>query len=330
MKLDFSKITDKIDENFIFNRISAATIFSNYFGNFELGKIYSSPFRKDRRPSTGFYISKDGSLIFNDITTGEKLNCFRFVAKMYSINYYEALKMIAQDFGLVTGWRAKYDKNKIFEVDLTIEKQTLIQFEPNNWTKPYLDYWSQYSIEEKDIRKDLIFPVKKLWLNKKEINCKEIRFARIQPDSEGEIKTKIYSPYSKEMKWISSIPLSLMFGMEELKFKSDTVIITKSFKDLQLLQTIHTDVVATQNESEASFTEENQNYLKEKYKHRVVFYDNDSPGVEACKKFNDKGFGYFNIPQEYYNMFGIKDASDFVEYYGKEELIKLLKQKQIL
>lgn len=330
MKLDFSKITDKIDENFILSKISAATIFSNYFGNFELGKIYSSPFRKDRNPSTGFYISKDGTLVFNDITNGEKLNCFNFVAKLYNIKYFEALKKIAQDFGLISGWAVKYDKNKVFEVDLSIEKQTLIQFEPHAWTKPYLDYWAQYSVKEKEIRKDLIFPVKRLWLNKKEIVGKELRFARIQPNKDGEIKTKIYSPYSKTMKWITNIPLSLMFGLEELKQKSDTVIITKSFKDLQLLSTIHTDVCATQNESEASLTEENQQYLLSMYKRAIIFYDNDTPGVQACTKFNEKGFGYFNIPNEYYQMFGIKDASDFIEYYGQEELIKLLKEKNIL
>lgn len=52
--------------------------------------------------------------------------------------------------------------------------------------------------------------------------------------------------------------------------------------------------------------------------------------VESCKKFNDRGFGYFNIPKEYHNKYGIKDASDYIAYFGVDALKELFIEKQIL
>lgn len=323
---DFSKVPVNLDEEYVLSRISESTIFSNYFGNFELRKIYNSPFRRDKDPSTGFYISRSGNIIFNDLKTGEKLNCFRFVAKLYGLKYHEAITKIAQDFGLIDNYRPRFDKNIVFKIEEDIRKETIIQFEPAKWHKIYLDYWRQGDILEEDIPKDELYPVKRLWLNKREIETKEIRFAQLVRH-EGKIYTKVYSPYSPTMKWLSNIPLSIPFGMDTLSNASTTIIIAKSFKDRLVLKRIFTDVIATQNESEAALTLAIQDQLKKQYSKRIICWDNDRTGVENCKKFNDKGFGYFNIPHEYYLNFGIKDPFDFVSYYGIEELKKLLVNK---
>ncbi len=328
--IDFSRVSVYVDEQFVLSRLSESTIFSNYFGNFEMRKIYNSPFRRDKDPSTGFYMSRSGNIIFNDIKTGEKLNCFRFVGKLYGLKHYnEAVTKVAQDFGLIDGWAPKYDKTKVFTVEEDIRKETLIQFQPAPWHKIYLDYWKQGDIMEEDIPKDKLFPVKKLWLNKKEIETKEIRFAYLVEDGH-KTYTKIYSPNSTTMKWLSNIPLSIPFGMEELKGESDTIIIGKSFKDRLVLKKLFIDVIATQNESEAALTEAVQDQLRARYNSRIIIWDNDKTGVENCTKFNDKGFGYFNIPKDYYTNFGIKDPFDFVSYYGIEELKKLFIEKGLL
>ncbi len=325
---NFSKVSVYVDENYVLSRVSESTIFSNYFGKFELGKIYSSPFRKDRNPSTGFYISRSGNLIFNDIKTGEKLNCFRFVGKLYGLSYNQAITKVAEDFGLIKGFMPRFDASRTFNIDEDVKKETLIQFHPGKWSRMYLDYWKQGDIEEEDLPKDELFPVSQLFLNKREIATNEIRFAQVVKH-EGKDYTKIYSPYSKTMKWLSNIPLSVPFGMNSLLGLSDTVFIAKSFKDMLVLKKIFTDVIATQNESEAALTTAIQEELKS-YKNKIIVWDNDETGVENCKKFNDKGFGYFNIPRDYYLNFGIKDPFDFVSYYGLRELKKLFIEKGLL
>lgn len=325
--INFSKIGNGVDEDFVRSKVSESTIFSQYFGRFELGKVYNNPLRRDRKPSAGFYVNKRGRLTFSDFSTGEKYDAFSFVAAMYGLNYGGSIMKIAEDFGLIpsTGG-TKYDKNVVFEVELDVQRKTIIQIEPNEWKDEYLKFWSKYGVEEKDIDKRYIFPVKKLWLNGYLIPTKEIRFAYMVK-WEGEVFFKIYSPYSKDMKWLSNVPLHIPFGLDTLPFKSKTLFITKSAKDKVVMNKIFTDVIATQNESEAAISSDVENFIKLNYDRYIIVWDNDVVGVENCKKFNDRGFGYFNIPGEYYEMFKIKDCSDFVEYYGIDALKQLFKDK---
>lgn len=97
---DFNKIhTEQINSDFVLSKISDASIFYHYFGEFSLTGRYPSKFRKDRNPSTGFYISKKGRITYNDFTNSEKMDCFAFVAKLHNISYGEAVRKIAAEWG---------------------------------------------------------------------------------------------------------------------------------------------------------------------------------------------------------------------------------------
>ena len=98
--IDFSKIDSDLllTPTWILSRVEDSTIFSFYFGKFELGKVYPSKFRKDRNPSTGFYVSRSGNLNYNDLINGEKLNCFEFVMKLHGCDFKQSLTLIASDF----------------------------------------------------------------------------------------------------------------------------------------------------------------------------------------------------------------------------------------
>ena len=127
--IDFTKVNAGLDENFITSKVSESTIFSQYFGNFELKKIYRNPLRRDKNPSSGFYINKKGRITFHDLATGKKHDAFTFVEALYGLTSAQAIEKIASDFGLLKGGIVKYDKNKVFDVDLEVKKQTLIQKE---------------------------------------------------------------------------------------------------------------------------------------------------------------------------------------------------------
>ena len=52
---------------YILSKVTEYDIYSKYLGQFKVGYIYNSPFRKDRNPSFGVFLSKKtGHLLFKD------------------------------------------------------------------------------------------------------------------------------------------------------------------------------------------------------------------------------------------------------------------------
>lgn len=325
--IDFSKIEVPVhfSTEEILTKIGEAQIFYRYFGPFELGKVYHSKFRKDSMPSTGFYLSKSGALIYNDFKTNEKLNCFKFVMKLFNVDFTTALKIIAQDFGLTRSDGAY----KIFTnpVQLKEKPPVLIQFVPGKWTQTRVAYWMQYGITRDELVREEVYPVNRLFINKKEIKVDELCFAYIVR-YEGKLYIKIYSPLSDRMKWLSNIPLSIPLGIDRLT-KAEELIVSKANQKCRIiLLKFFRDVLGAQNESEAAMRI--ILIVAEDYPKKTIIWDNDETGVNACKKFNDKGFGYFNIPAYLLDTRGIKDVSDYVKAFGLKAIERLFKSKGLI
>ncbi len=334
---DFNKIKPAVNvsKEWLLSKVNDVEIFTYYHGAFKIGKVYSSVFRRDKNPSAGFFVNKVGRVIYKDFG-GDSYSCFAFVQKMFNCSFKDALYKIAEDFGLIDKSTNKVSKQVFIDaasVDTEAKKETIIQFIPDKWTKRHLDYWRLYEVTQEELERENVYPVKQLFINKTEIHNKEneLRFAYVV-QWEDKTGVKVYSPYSKTLKWLSSIPLNVPFGLHTFDWNAntDTVIVTKSLKDMICLRSIFPAVIGLQNESEGAFPEDLQEKLKERFKNRIVWFDSDEPGVTACKKFNDKGFGYFNIPNHYLQQYGIKDASDYIKFYGRESLIELLKEKKLL
>lgn len=338
--IDFNQVDAAVNvtREFILSRVSEEQIFFYYFGRFELGKVYPSKLRRDKSPSTGFYINKTGNIIYNDLCTGEKTNCFTFVSKLFQLPHIDALHKIAYDFGLINHATVKPIAQNILdqgvEFDRELKKNTLIQFIPGQWTERRRMYWGQYSLEVDELKREQVYPVDKLFLNKNEIrNLDELCFAYVVQDrvkgEEPRTLVKIYSPYSTTMKWLTNIPLTTPFGMNDLKYGTDHIIVTKAKKDMMVLRKLLPSVIGTQNESASSLTDENVKHLCFNFERRTIIWDSDDAGVTNCKKFNSRGFGYFNTPKELLER-DIKDVSDYVKAFGLKALEDLLKQKGIL
>lgn len=338
--INFNNIESPLNlsSEFILSKLDESQIFFYYFGHFELGKVYPSKFRKDRSPSTGFFIHpQTRSILYNDLGTGEKLNCFQFVAKLYGCSYYEALKKIASDFGLsksnTASTLAQQIINQTVQFDREFKKETNIQFLPSSWDNTTLAYWKQYEVSKERLIKEDVYPVKRLFINKIEYSVDDVTFAYLvkEKDSQNIEKTyvKIYSPFNKERKWLSNIPLTVPFGLNNLKYGTDHVRIAKAQKDRLVLLNIMDSVIGTQNESEAALTNKLIKHLCFNFPRRTIIWDSDDTGVQNCKKFNSRGFGYFNTPKHLLEK-GIKDVSDYVKAFGMKELEKLLISKNII
>ena len=69
--------------------------------------------------------------------------------------------------------------------------------------------------------------------------------------------------------------------------------------------------------------------LKEKFKHIIVCYDNDLPGIEGMNRIKKSHpeLKFVFIPRKY----EAKDISDFYKKYGKNKTLKLInKAKEFL
>ena len=94
-------------------------------------------------------------------------------------------------------------------------------------------------------------------------------------------------------------------------------------KDLMLFYELGVTAIAPN--SENIFITENQyNRLKERFKHIIVFYDNDLPGIQGLQRIKHQypDIKVAFIPRKY----NAKDISDFYKTYGKEKTQKLIKQ----
>jgi hypothetical protein len=339
--IDFTSVvaTHDINTDFILSRIDESQIFSYYHGHFELNQLHPSKLRTDKHPSSSFFVStKTGSILYKDFATNKVYNCFTFVAALYNITFVDALNTIARDFGLsdvrtMTPEAANVLKNTDF--DKSIKAQTLLQIIPARWTETHRKYWKQYHIEVDQLIRNNVFPVACLFINKKQANIDELCFSYLvkHTDEEGKYHEylKIYQPLraNDQGKWINNVPISVPFGLYELNYNNPHIIITKSKKDEMVLQHFFKSTIGTQNESESALSDTLVHKLSASFPTRTIIWDADSVGVESCKKFNAKGFGYFNTPAYLVDR-GIKDVSDYVKAFGMKALERLLKSKKLI
>lgn len=346
-KYDFSKIQAAVvlTPDWILSRISDSQIFFFYHGRFKLGNSTKSTLRIETRPSVTFFVGNRGKIIYYDFKTGEGLDCFAYVQKAFNLNFDKALQKIASDFGLVSSNTIEH-VNKIeralkegANLDKETKVETLIQFTRKEWDEKSLEFWRLYEITEDELVRESVFPVDRLFINKQEIHnpTGTPRYAKVEnytPDLNDPDATtdgvKIYSPYDPNMKWLSSIPLNVPFGLDTLDYESNLLVITKSFKDMIVLKKLFSSVIATQNESEAALPDLLVTVFDRMFDKKIIIFDNDETGVTNSKKFNDKGFGYFNIPNKERLKYGIKDPSDYVRYYGLAALEDLFIEKNLL
>lgn len=302
-------------KDIIFSNVSELEVFSYYFGEeIELGRSYCSKLRNDLKPSVGFYVSAAGKIIHNDFSTTEKLDCINYVMKLFNLDYFQALNKIKEDFKLKGEGKLNIQKPK-----QVVKQRANISVIPREFTDNDIAYFGRYNISRFELVKNNIHSVDTLILNGKFIKTrdKEIKFAYILEDE----YVKIYSPYSK-IKWLSEIPLNKPFGLKELPYKDDKLIITKSLKDKIVLNKFFTDVIALQNESSASLGLDVIEHLRSKYGTIYINFDNDKPGLRASTYYEESfGFKPLVVPVEY----NVKDFSDFVDEYGIVKMNKLIR-----
>jgi hypothetical protein len=327
------KLRTELTMDGILSRVSEYDIFRYYMPHkdWELNHICISPFRQERNPS--FVIgNKLGYMSYIDFgDTSYRGDCFKFVQQLYNLaTLDDVLKKIDGDFGLgIRGIKKDYERvTSSYKQPEVTKRNTLIQVSTRKFTKEELDYWNQYHQDIEDLRKNHIYSIKTLYLNKKKFFLKEtdLRFGYFYDGF-----WKIYRPFGKkDEKWFpNNVPITKMDGLDKIK-NCDTAFINKSKKDHMVISKVFECSCAVQNEGIACFSEENIEYIKSNSRRQILAFDADEAGVKNSQKITKLfGFDYCNVPKKYVVQ-GIKDYADLGKIHGLDKVKEVLQQYKIL
>lgn len=331
--MNFSlKVEEKLNQAFILSKISQEQIFAFYLGSNFKKKIFCSPLRCDKRPTVSIYKNKNGNLIYKDFATGQSLNCFEFIKQKFGCDYFQALRIIANDFGLIKDTSINKNKGEIISKDYKIKDKEFsnIQVEIQDFSEQELKWWNKYGITSEILKKYKVYSCKHIFLNgqlvaKSQQNCPIFGYygSKIKENKQVYELWRCYFPKRHEKRFMSNYPSKKIQGYEQLPKIGNICVITKSMKDVMCLNSLGIPACAPC--SETIFVSETiLSNLKKRFKYLIVFYDNDETGIKFMNKIKQKypELIYTWIPRKY----ECKDISDFYKKYKRKKTENLIKE----
>jgi hypothetical protein len=272
-----------------------------------------SPFNEsDKTPSCFIYVSKrTDKYHFKDFSTGTGGDAIELVRKLFNLeNRGESSFKIINDYN---DWKLKKGEYKPADFKRR-NKYQLSEFKIRKWNYYDKKYWSDYKLSSKRLEKFNIFPLEYYILKKEEDGeIKEIKINGNNLYGYFDLKReiyKIYNPLSKEHRFLKV--KEQIQGLEQLSFKKDYLIITKSLKDIVCIDSFNienAEAIAAESEN-VLIPKRIIDTLKHKYKKIIVLMDNDKAGKEACEKYRQT-YGFNSV-----NFTLAKDPSDSIKYNG--------------
>lgn len=318
----------KITKELILSRFSEEQLMEYYLHLPVKKGLFRSPLRKDHNPTCSFYRNNSGTLIFKDFATGQYLDVFSVVQCIFNCTYKEALRIIANDMGIVHDDTLHKNTGKINKNPTKIKDKEMskIQVEIQEFTDLELKWWDRYGITPDILRKFNVYSCKHVFLNgklfaKSQQHCPI--FGYYGKKYQSIELWRCYFPKRTSFRFITNWPSKKIQGFDQLPKSGKLLVITKSMKDVMCLYSC--GITACAPNSENLFISDSVlEDLKKKFKHIVVFYDNDKPGLHNMAKIRESHpeLVYISIPKEY----GSKDISDFYKSYGRKETLNLIKQ----
>ena len=283
-------------------------IYSYYIGQFKPGKLMNSPLRNDDKiPSFAIFSSKTGDLLFKDHGSGESGNAIKFIKLYRGIQTRDELerellrivRRMNPNETIRTNNYAKLVGSGV--TDIGIVRQPFTDIDKR--------YWKQFHISIDTLKKFNVFSIKYFL-------CNRVVRGTYKEDSPMYAykvydKFKIYRPLaSKYTKWRTNLTNRHVQGLAELpKEGGNLLIITKSLKDVMCLYEMGFNAIAAS--SETTFIPDDiLKSLRTKWKHIVILYDRDAPGMKNARKYS-KQYKFDAI--FVHKKFKAKDVSDAVK-----------------
>lgn len=273
-----------------------------------------SIFNKDEIPSMFLYC-KDGTYKFKDFSSSNQGDGIELVKQMFNLaTRNQAISRIISDY-------QQYVKSNKVQVS-TIQKHDrwkVTDHEIRHWNNFDAQYWSEFNISSSILKEYNVAPLEYFTMEKELIDgsTKSIKFNKTYTygyfREDGELY-KIYMPKNVDKKFIKV--QDYLQGTDQLKYDKKYLIITSSLKDLMVFRQLGIGNIETiAPDSENTIVPRNLlNKITSNYTKTFVLFDNDQPGINSMKKYQEMyGFDYIILDME-------KDLSDSVKKYGIEKV----------
>lgn len=336
-----SRIVELTDDE-ILNRINCLDIFSYYIGkDFKIGRAMCSPLRKDKSPSFTVFKHNSGKYFFKDFSTGDTGDCFAFLTKFYGLKRFDTYRLVDNDFQLGISTTSFFTPTKNYigehvkEFENIQESTTTIQIKSRPWnSNEDKTFWSKYGIDCSILNKFNVKAAQHVFING-ELIVSATKYNPIYAYDFGDGKMKIYQPYSKTYKWLSNTNVSDLQGFSQLPNGGDTLVITKSLKDVMCLDIWDIPSIAPASESCVIPTDV-VSKLYDRFKRIYILYDFDPTGISFANRhrklydfeplfFTNGKFNTFDYKVKDFSDFialnGVRSAAELIEYVCQEEYL---------
>lgn len=306
-----AKLPDNITLDWILSKVTEYDIYAKYIGQFKVGMIYNSPFRKDKNPSFGIYYSKrTKQLLFKDHGTGECGNVVKFVSLFTGkTEYSDILSDIVDKLNITNSTKLVSSKQYIPSTE------TVIGVVRQEFTDVDINYWKQFNISVDTLKKFNVNSIKYYLCN----GIVKGTYKRENPMYAYKVYNnfKIYRPLAdKYTKWRNNLTDYDIQGYEQLPQKGDILFITKSMKDVMCLYEMGIPAVSPSSES-TFLPKDVLEQLKTRFKRIIILFDRDTSGVKRSRKLSrETGLEAIFINKK----FKAKDVSDAVKANSFEEI----------
>ena len=306
-----AKLPDNITIDWILSKVTEYDIYAKYIGQFKVGMIYNSPFRKDKNPSFGIYYSKrTKQLLFKDHGTGECGNVIKFVSLFTGkTEYSDILSDIVDKLNITNNTKLVSSKQYIPPTE------TVIGVVRQEFTDVDINYWKQFNISINTLKKFNVNSIKYYLCN----GIVKGTYKRENPMYAYKVYNnfKIYRPLAdKYTKWRNNLTDYDIQGYEQLPQKGDILFITKSMKDVMCLHEMGYPAVSPSSES-TFLPKDVLEQLKTRFKRIIILFDRDIAGVKRSRKLSrETGLEAMFINKK----FKAKDISDAVKANNFEEI----------
>lgn len=299
----------------ILERVDEYSLYCRYLG-FEpmLKTKYQSVIRRtgkaDADPSFSLYESKkpDREYFWKDNGVGDAGDIFKLIKLQYGLkDNQEVYRKVDHDFELGFSKGEPPKEHKIVLNTLTNKApETRIRIQSKPFTPEDLKFWASFGITPATLQLYKVKSLKYYWMNDFQEVPQAPRHLAFAYEVLG--KYKIYQPYMPLFKFRNDYTEKCLEGFAQLTYATDTLVITKSTKDVMVLREFGYDAVSPRSEN-TPVPEPYLKYFHKKYKKVYVLFDND------MKHRGD----LYQEPKIYVPIdSGEKDISDFRRAFGHQ------------
>lgn len=321
------EVSPNITKEFLLSKFSQETFFEHYLGIPVKKGLFVSPsiIRPDHKPTCAFYKNGAGVLKYKDFA-GPTFDFVGCVMHIYQCSYYKALKIIANDFGLIPDSKLEVHPPKIeysgYELETT--ESAKIEVETKPFSKKELKWWSDFGIGSATLKRFKVYSIKSVFLNglyfSSSTDSSPIYGYYGGTNSKNEELWRLYMPTKRNYRFLSNWSSTMIQGSKQIPKSGEYIVITKSLKDVMALYEFGIPAIAPNSEN-LFLTNAQFDKLSQKFQDIYLLYDRDLPGVRAAQKIRKK---FTNV--HILLMPKVKDFSDYVKKYGIMKTFNLVEE----